>query len=422
MFIDKARIFIKAGDGGDGCVSFRREKYIPDGGPDGGDGGRGGGVRFYVDPGLRTLMDYSYKKHFKAQPGEQGRSNNQTGKRGEDIRIPVPLGTVVYDEETGAVMANMDDIHKDKRVLSGGRGGRGNVKFAKPTRRTPRFAQPGEKKPGRWVSLELKSIADIGLVGFPNVGKSTLLSVLTKANPKIADYHFTTLSPNLGVCNIDGRGYVISDIPGLIEGASDGQGLGHEFLRHVERTRILIHVLDASGFEGRDPVEDFHTIMRELSAYSEELSGRPMLIAANKTDVTGAEENTQRIREALEPLGYEVFAVCAAAGKGLEPLIRRAAQIIDGLPPAEIEPEEFDEEQVVEEKTFRICRLEEDIYEAEGSLCEDIMSRIYPDDSDSMRHFAMLLEKHGIIQALRDAGAKDGDTVIMGDSEFEFVD
>lgn len=422
MFIDKARIFIKAGDGGDGCVSFRREKYIPDGGPDGGDGGRGGSVRFYVDPGLRTLMDYSYRKHFKAQPGEQGRSNNQTGKGGEDIRIPVPLGTVVYDEQTGTVMANMDDPAKEKQVLTGGRGGRGNAKFAKPTRRAPRFAQPGEKREGRWVILELKSIADIGLVGFPNVGKSTMLSVLTKANPKIADYHFTTLSPNLGVCSIDEKGYVIADIPGLIEGASEGQGLGLEFLRHVERTRVLIHVLDASGFEGRDPVEDFHTIQKELSAYSEELASRPMLVAANKTDVTGAQENVERIRKALEPLGYEVFPICAAARKGLEPLIRRAAQMIDAMPPVVLAPEEFDEESLVEEKTFQIHRLEQDVYEVEGSLCEDIMSRIYPDDSDSMRHFAMLLEKHGIIQALRDQGAKDGDTVIMGNMEFEFVD
>ena len=332
MFVDKARIFIKAGDGGNGCVSFRREKYIPAGGPDGGDGGRGGDVVFVADPALRTLMDFSYKRNFKAQNGTPGRGANMTGPSGETMRIPVPVGTVVYDEETGAVMANMDEPNKERRVLTGGRGGRGNAKFAKPTRRTPRFAQPGEQRAGRFVVLELKSIADIGLVGFPNVGKSTILSMLTRANPKIGDYHFTTISPNLGMCSVDGRSYVMADIPGLIEGASEGLGLGHDFLRHVERTRMLIHVLDVSGFEGRDPVEDFEIIMGELERYSEELARRPMIVAANKMDIPPAEENLARLREYLEEKGIEVFPVSAATNQGLLPLMRKAAAMVDDLP------------------------------------------------------------------------------------------
>ena len=420
MFVDKARIFIKAGDGGDGCVSFRREKYVPAGGPDGGDGGKGGDVCFYADPGERTLNDLAFKRHFKAQPGEQGRGANQTGKSAEPLTIKVPVGTVVYDEETGKVMANLSEPGRTYTVLTGGRGGRGNAKFATPTRKAPGFAQPGVKREGRWVNLELKTLADIGLVGFPNVGKSTLLSMLTRATPKIADYHFTTLTPNLGVATMDERSYVLADIPGLIEGASEGQGLGHEFLRHVERTRVLIHVIDASGFEGRDPVEDFHAIMRELSLYSAQLAERPMLIAANKMDVTGAQENVTRLREALP--AYEVFEISAATNSGLLPLLRRAAALVDSLPPETLEEASFDEDAVIKEKTFAVQKLETHVYEVEGTLVEDILSRVYADDRDSMRHFALMLEKHGIIQALRDAGAQDGDTVIMGDTEFDFID
>ena len=422
MFVDKARIFIKAGDGGNGCVSFRRGKYIPAGGPDGGDGGRGGDVVFVADPALRTLMDFSYKRNFKAQNGTPGRGANMTGPSGETMRIPVPVGTVVYDEETGAVMANMDEPNKERRVLTGGRGGRGNAKFAKPTRRTPRFAQPGEQRAGRFVVLELKSIADIGLVGFPNVGKSTILSMLTRANPKIGDYHFTTISPNLGMCSVDGRSYVMADIPGLIEGASEGLGLGHDFLRHVERTRMLIHVLDVSGFEGRDPVEDFEIIMGELERYSEELARRPMIVAANKMDIPPAEENLARLREYLEEKGIEVFPVSAATNQGLLPLMRKAAAMVDDLPEPDYILEDFQEEEILEDRTFSIDQVEEGVFEVNGPLAEDIMRRVNLGDRDSLSFFAKMLEQNGIVDALRQHGAKDGDTVIMAETEFDFVD
>lgn len=418
MFTDKARIFIKAGDGGSGCVSFRREKYIPAGGPDGGDGGCGGDVYFLADPGIRTLSEFSYKRIFKAEAGEGGKGNNMTGRSGKTLIIKVPVGTVVYDEETGRIMANLTEPNAQVKVLSGGRGGRGNARFATPTRKAPAFAQPGEKREGRWVKLELKTLADIGLVGFPNVGKSTILSMITNATPKIADYPFTTLSPNIGIATIDQQSYVIADIPGLIEGASKGQGLGHDFLRHIERTRMLIHVLDASGYEGRDPVEDFETIMKELRLYSESLAQRPMIIAANKTDVTT--QHIPRIRQELKD--YEVFEISAATNMGLTELFRRAAEIVNSLPRATFEPVEFNEADLEVQKTFEIKKLSEGVYQAEGTLIEDILSRVYKDDKDSMKYFSDLLIKHGIIDALRNAGAKHGDTVLLEDIEFDFVD
>ena len=422
MFIDKARIFIKAGDGGDGCVAFHREKYVPDGGPDGGDGGRGGDVLFVADPGLRTLLDFTYKRHFKAQNGTPGKGNNCTGKNAEAMTIKVPLGTVVYDEDTGLVMANLSQPQQPKCVLRGGRGGRGNAKFATSTRKAPRFAQPGERTQGRWVRLELKSVADIGLVGFPNVGKSTTLAAVTRANPKIADYHFTTLSPNLGVLQIDGRSYTMADIPGLIEGASSGQGLGHEFLRHIERTRVLIHVIDASALEGRDVLEDYRTIMEELAQYNEALARRPMIVAANKADLPMAEENIRRLKAELEPKGVKVFAVSAAAHKGLKEMLRCAAEMVDALPPVTLEPETFDESMLWQQKTFTVEKLSEDYFEVQGDLAEEIIRRMYPNDRDSIRYFGEQLEKQGIIAALREKGARDGNTVLMAGYEFEFVE
>ena len=422
MFIDKARIFIKAGDGGDGCVAFHREKYVPGGGPDGGDGGRGGDVFFVADPGMRTLLDFTYKRHFKAQNGTPGKGNNCTGRNAEALTIKVPLGTVVYDEDTELVMANLSEADQPKRVLRGGRGGRGNARFATATRKAPRFAQPGERTQGRWVRLELKSVADIGLVGFPNVGKSTTLAAVTRANPKIADYHFTTLSPNLGVLQVDGRSYTMADIPGLIEGASSGQGLGHEFLRHIERTRVLIHVIDASALEGRDVLEDYHTIMQELSEYNEELAKRPMVVAANKADLPMAEENIQRLKTALEPKGIKVFAVSAAAHKGLKEMLRCVADLVDALPPIVLEPETFDESMLWKQKTFTVEKLSEDYYEVQGDLAEEIIRRMYPNDRDSIRYFGEQLEKQGIVAALREKGARDGDTVLMAGYEFEFVE
>lgn len=422
MFIDKARIFIKAGDGGDGCVAFHREKYVPDGGPDGGDGGRGGDILFVADARMRTLLDFTYKRHFKAQNGAPGKGSNCTGRNAESLTIAVPQGTVVYDEETETVMANLSELDVPKQVLRGGRGGKGNARFATPTRKAPRFAQPGERMQGRWVRLELKSVADIGLVGFPNVGKSTTLAAVTRANPKIADYHFTTLSPNLGVLIVDGRSYTMADIPGLIEGASQGQGLGHEFLRHVERTRVLIHVIDASALEGRDVLEDYHTIMQELSQYSQALGQRPMVVAANKADLPTAEENVQKLKQALEPEGVRVFAVSAATHRGLQEMLRCVADMVDDLPPVTLEPETFDESLLWQQKTFEVEKLSEDVYQVQGDLAEEILRRMYPNDRDSIRYFGEQLEKQGIIAALREKGAKDGDTVIMAGFEFEFVE
>jgi GTP-binding protein len=422
MFVDKARICIKAGDGGDGCVSFHREKFVPDGGPDGGDGGRGGDLCFVADEGMRTLMGFTHRRHYRAENGAPGRGSNSSGKSAQPLVIPVPVGTVVYDEQTGAVMANLIVAGEVKKVLSGGRGGRGNARFATPTRRAPRFAQSGERKAERWVALELKSVADIGLVGYPNVGKSTLLAAVTRAQPKIADYHFTTLAPNLGVMSVDGRSYTVADIPGLIEGASEGTGLGLEFLRHIERTRVLIHIVDISGFEGRDPVEDFQTIMRELAAYSPALAARPMIVAANKTDLDADGELFARFAQAMEGQGVKAFAISAATHKGLTPLMRGAADLVDSLPPVQIEAEVFDETQLVERKEFTVSRVGEGVFEVVGDLVEDILRRIYPQDRDSMRYFADQLERHGIIAGLRERGVQDGDTVLLGGVEFDFVE
>ena len=421
MFVDKAKIFIKAGDGGDGCVSFRREKYIPAGGPDGGDGGRGGDVIFVADPALRTLMDFSYQRKYVAENGQPGQGANRAGRSGVPLRIHVPAGTVVLDEETGAIMANLDTPGKEKLVLTGGRGGRGNTRFATPVRKTPRFAQPGEKRSGRYVVLELKSIADIGLVGFPNVGKSTLLSVVTSATPRIANYHFTTLSPNLGVATVHGSNYVIADIPGLIEGAKDGVGLGYDFLRHIERTRVIIHVVDASGLEGRDPLEDFEIIQAELSGYGMGLEQRPMVVAANKTDVAQP-ENLQRFIEELESRGIEVFPISAATQKGLQPLMQRVAQMVDALPIPEPYEETFDEEWVKRDTSIFVQRLDENTFEVSGGMAEYLLDRVNMEDTYSLNNFEKQLERHGVIQALRDAGAKHGDTVVMGEMEFDFVD
>jgi GTP-binding protein len=422
MFVDTARIIIKAGDGGDGCVSFHREKYVLTGGPDGGDGGRGGDICFVADTGIRTLVDFAYKKHYRATDGAPGRSSNCSGKSAESLVIKVPVGTVVYDEKTGAVMANLTQPGEVKTVLTGGRGGRGNARFATSTRQTPRFAQAGQQKGERSVKLELKSVADIGLVGYPNVGKSTLLAAVTRATPKIADYPFTTLSPNLGVMVMDGRSYTVADIPGLIEGASEGLGLGHEFLRHIERTRMLIHVVDISGIEGRDPVKDYQNINRELAEYNEELAQRPMIVACNKADLDADGEQYKRFVRAVKKNGQKIFSVSAATNRGLVDLMRCAADMVDSLPPVEAEPEVFDEQQIYEDKTFTVKRISDDVFEVAGDLIDSIVRKIYPQDRDSMRYFGEQLERHGIIAELRKSGAKDGDTVLLGGVEFDFME
>lgn len=423
MIVDKARIFIKAGNGGNGAVAFHREKYVANGGPDGGDGGNGGDIVFFADNDTRTLVDFQFKTKYAAQAGEPGRGKNMRGKNGEDLIINVPVGTVVIDEETGRVVADLSKKGDKRIILKGGKGGKGNARFATPTRQAPRFSTPGRKTVGRHVILELKSIADVGLIGFPSVGKSTLLSVISAAKPKIAAYHFTTLNPNLGVVRHKETSFVAADIPGLIEGASEGAGLGHEFLRHIERTRMLVHVLDASGSEGRDPIDDYYKIRAELGQYSPALLEKPEIIAANKTDVS--DDNLAALKEEFEPKGIPVFAISAATRGGIEALLDAVCLELKELPPVET----LEEEGVIEEwqlgpgpLTFDVTRGMDGLLEANGSAIDEIFRRIDPTDPDSMRHFEKLLVDMGIIEGLRNAGAKDGDEIRLNGETFDFVD
>lgn len=424
MFVDKVKIFIKAGNGGNGAVSLHREKYVNAGGPDGGDGGNGGDLYFQASEEMNTLVDFRFQRKYIAENGEDGRKNNMTGRSGEDLVIKVPVGTVIIDAETGRVVA---DLHSGipRMILRGGRGGRGNARFATPTRRVPRFATPGRKTVGRNVILELKSIADVGLVGFPNVGKSTLLSVVSAAKPKIADYHFTTLQPNLGVVRAGSYSFVMADIPGLIEGASEGAGLGHAFLRHIERTRMTVHIIDASGSEGRDPVEDYYKIRGELERYSALLASRPEIVVAGKMDVSGAEVGLEMLREELEPKGVRVLPLSAVTGEGTRELLGEIAHTLKQLP----KEQSIEEDGVIEEwetlsgeLTFDVSRGMDGMVEANGSLIDDIFAKIDPNDPDSMRHFEKLLNDLGIIQALRDFGVKDGEEVRLNGEIFDFVD
>lgn len=424
MIVDKVKIFIKAGNGGDGAVSLHREKYVNAGGPDGGDGGNGGNIVFQADPELRTLMDFRYHQKFVAAAGENGKKKNMRGKNGEDLIIKVPEGTVIIDEETGKIAADMRP-GSSRILLRGGAGGKGNARFATATRQTPRFATPGYKTQGRYVILELKSIADVGLIGFPNVGKSTMLSVLTSARPKIANYHFTTIRPNLGVVQQDDYSFIMADIPGLIEGASQGAGLGHDFLRHIERTRMLVHVIDISGMEGRNPIEDYQKIRGELSSYSPALLQKPEIVAANKCDLPGSEENLHQLQEYLAPQGIDVFPISAATKQGISQLLYRIIDILKTLP----EEKFLEEEGVIEEWEMSESKLDYDIYRDEdgvvcvdGSLIRDIFAKIDPNEPDSMRHFQKLLVDFGIIKELRKFGVQDGDTVRMEDLEFDFID
>ncbi|MFY9176733.1 MAG: GTPase ObgE [Caldicoprobacterales bacterium] len=424
MFVDLVKIYIKAGDGGNGAVSFRREKYIPAGGPDGGDGGDGGNVVFVVNTGKHTLMDFRYRKHFKAQSGEDGRGKNMYGKRGEDLIIEVPPGTIIRDAETDKILADLTKPGERRILAYGGKGGKGNAKFATSTRQAPRFAREGQKGEERWLVLELKSIADVGLIGFPNVGKSTILSVLTESRPKIANYHFTTLTPNLGVVKTRfDKSFVMADIPGIIEGAHQGVGLGIDFLRHIERTMILVHVLDASGVEGRDPVEDFYTINRELETFSKELAQRPQVVAANKMDIPSAEENIRRLKEELEIKGIKVFPVSAATAKGFDELLAELVKMLDELPPLESFEDELDwsDEAFEEEKPFEI-EIVDGVYVVSGPAIDRLLGSVNLDDYESMQYFQRALRKQGIIDALRDMGIDDGDTVQMNDLEFDFIE
>lgn len=422
MFFDQAKIYIKAGDGGNGAVSFHREKYVAAGGPDGGDGGKGGDLIFEIDDALSTLVDFRYKRKFAAQNGEGGRGSKATGKDGADLVVKVPAGTVVRDAQSGRILADMSPPNHRTVLLKGGNGGWGNTHFATPTRQVPRFAKPGVKGEEREVTLELKLIADVGLLGFPNVGKSTLLSVATAAQPKIANYHFTTLQPNLGVVDLGEAGsFVLADIPGLIEGASEGVGLGHDFLRHVDRTRLLVHVVDVSGLEGRDPIVDFDTINAELEKYSEALATRPQIVAANKTDIIQNEEAYSRFVKEMKQRGYEVFEISAATRKGVDTLMKRVSGLLSTLPPVEVyEPEEDLAEAAVEEIPFTI-RNENGVYVVEGRWVEQLVGSVNFADDESFNYFQRMLRKRGVIGALEEKGIQEGDLVRLYEIEFEYV-
>ncbi|MDD5981345.1 MAG: GTPase ObgE [Clostridium sp.] len=421
QFVDKARIIIKAGNGGDGCSSFHREKYVSHGGPDGGDGGRGGNVIFLADENMSTLLDFKFARHFRAQNGENGRGKMQFGKKGEDIIIKVPVGTRVRDLESGKIIADMNKAGREKIVLHGGRGGKGNAKFATPTRQSPRYAQNGQRTKEYEVELELMTIADVGLIGLPNVGKSTILSVVTSAKPKIANYHFTTLTPNLGVVKRYDKSFVVADIPGLIEGAAEGAGLGHDFLRHIERTRLLVHVLDISGSEGRDPIEDYKQIRKELADYSLKLTELPELIAANKMDITGAEDYLEFLREELEGANVEIFPVSAATAKGFEPLLARILALLETLPSTR----EFAEDDIIEapqyDWKFEITQ-EDGVFVVTGGIVDYILDTTNADDEESMRRFQKFLDSEGIINALREKGANEESVIRLGEWEFDFIE
>ena len=422
MFVDKVRITVIGGRGGDGAVAFHREKYVASGGPDGGDGGHGGSVILRVSDHMSTLLDFRYKRKYAAQAGENGKGRNMSGKRGENLIIEVPRGTVVRDAETNAVIVDMS-TNDDFIIAKGGRGGWGNAHYATPTRQIPRFAKAGLKGQERDIVMELKLLADVGLVGFPNVGKSTLLSVTSNARPKIANYHFTTLFPNLGVIYVDeGVSFVMADIPGIIEGAAEGAGLGHDFLRHIDRCRLLVHVIDVSGSEARDPVEDFDAICAELENYSVDLSDRPMIVAANKTDLLDPEsDNLERLRKHVEAKGCELYEISAGTTQGTKNLMRIVAQKLSTLPPVTIYEPEYVEliEAPVDPKEFDIEHYG-NTWLVTGRWLERLIENINFDDYESRNHFDMQLRKCGLFTRLEEMGIEDGDTVDIYDFEFEY--
>ncbi|KPU44163.1 GTPase ObgE [Oxobacter pfennigii] len=425
MFIDTAKIYIKSGDGGNGSVSFRREKYIPRGGPDGGDAGRGGDIIFQVNTGLRTLLDFRYKKKHIAENGENGSAANCHGKDGKDLIINVPPGTLIKDAETGGKIADLTMENQRVVVLKGGKGGKGNARFATATRQAPNFAEPGQLGEERWVVLELKLLADCGLIGFPNVGKSTILSMVTAAKPKIANYHFTTITPNLGVVEVPGgNSFVLADIPGLIEGAHEGVGLGHEFLRHVERTKILIHVVDISGIEGRNPIEDFDKINSELKLYSDKLAQKPQVVAANKSDILQSDELYNEFLNEMEKRGHKVFKISAATNKGLKELMLYVSDMLKDTPEP-IEEEEMEDYINLDEekdgKDFKIYK-DDDVYVVEGPFVDRIFRKVNIYDNESLKYFQKVLRRNGIIDELKSMGIKDGETVRMNELEFDFID
>ena len=429
MFSDKVRIFIKSGKGGDGHVSFRRELYVPAGGPDGGNGGHGGDIIFQVDKGLNTLGDFRHNSKYIAQSGEEGGKKRCTGKNGEDLIIKVPEGTVIYDDESGKVIADMSGDNMKETILKGGRGGKGNMNYATATMQAPQYAQPGQEAKELWVRLELKCIADVGLVGFPNVGKSTFLSRVTNARPNIANYHFTTLNPNLGVVDIDGgKGFVIADIPGLIEGASEGVGLGHQFLRHIERTKVIIHIVDAASTEGRDPIADIKSINAELEAYNPDLLKRPQVIAANKIDAIyddGSGTNpVELIKAAFEPEGIKVYPISAVTGQGVKELLYAVRELLDNFPDdVVIFEKEFDVDELLDnsDDNYNVYIDENGVFIVEGERIDKMLGYTNLESEKGFNFFQKFMKSSGAIDRLEELGIEEGDTVRVGDYlEFDY--
>lgn len=424
MFADQAKIIIKSGKGGNGHVSFRREKYVPDGGPDGGDGGKGGDVVFLVDEGLNTLTDYRHRRKFSAENGEDGGKRNCHGKNGEDLILKVPEGTIIKDSESGKIIADMSGDHRRMVILKGGRGGMGNQHFATATMQAPKYAQPGQEAIELEVSLELKVIADVGLVGFPNVGKSTFLSRVTNAKPKIANYHFTTLQPNLGVVDLDGGGFVIADIPGLIEGASEGVGLGHEFLRHIERTKVIVHMVDAAGTEGRDPIADIRAINRELAAYNPGLLKKPQVIAANKMDAVYGDENEiiHSLKSEFEGEEIKVYPISAVSGQGLKDLLYEIKALLDKCPrEAIVYEQEFDPSlRLLKDEPYTIERADDGAFVVEGPKIDKMLGYTNIESEKGFLFFQRFLKEQGILGELEKMGIQDGDTVRMYGHEFDY--
>jgi GTP-binding protein len=420
IFVDQSKIFIQSGKGGDGCVSFRREKYVPNGGPDGGDGGKGGDVIFVVDTNANTLYDYRHAHKFVAKNGQPGMGSNCHGKNGDDIILKVPKGTVIKEAETGKVVIDMATT--DRFVaLKGGRGGKGNQHFATPTMQIPKFAQPGQKSQELWVTLEIKSIADVGLVGFPNVGKSTFLSRVSNAKPKIANYHFTTLNPNLGVVDMYDSGFVIADIPGIIEGASEGVGLGHEFLKHIERTKVLLHVVDAASVEGRNPVEDIQVIRNELESYNTGLLDKPELIAANKIDAVYDESFLQELKDTFEPEGIKVFPISGVTGEGIKELLNELYKTLQNLPKeVSVYEAEFEYKAAKADDPIMVFVDEDGIFRVEGSRVERMLGYTNLDDEKGFMFFQNFMKENNILDRLEELGIEEGDTVALYELHFEY--
>ena len=422
MFVDTATITLTAGKGGNGLVSFRREKYVPAGGPDGGDGGNGGNIVFEIDKTMTTLMDFRYKKIYKSKNGEEGKALNCSGRNGEDLVIRVPEGTLLRDAETNKIIADMTGENNRFLAARGGSGGWGNKHFATPTRQAPKFAKPGLPGEERTVILELKLIADVGLLGFPNVGKSSLLARVSKARPKIANYHFTTLQPNLGVVSNKDVSFVMADIPGIIEGASSGAGRGYDFLRHIDRTRLLLHIVDISGIEGRNPIEDFTVINKEIESFNPELLLRRQIVVGNKCDIISNGKAAEEFREFAETSGYSYFQISAATGQGVQELLDYVCEVLSAIPKAPVyQPEiDFEEKEPIDYSTYEI-KVTEGVYEISGNFADKLISSVNFGDDESVNYFHRAIKRRGIIEELEKMGIKDGDTVKFGDIEFDFV-